>query len=70
MNKCYYCNTTEDLRPYGPDHSMVCFECAMSTPEREAATAANFKTQLEGCGDVAILDGSSVGPYPASKDET
>lgn len=63
--KCYYCETPDDLRPYGPNHSMVCFKCAISTPEREATTSANFGLQLSACGAEAMIDGSSLGPYPA-----
>ena len=62
--KCYYCEATHDLRPYGPDYSMVCFDCATSTPEREAESAAKFAVQLNGCGPVAVLDGTLTGPYP------
>ena len=63
--KCHYCNKTSDLRPYGPRGSMVCFECAMSTPERKAETEKNFGAQLDACGQAAVIDGSEAGPYPA-----
>jgi len=62
---CCYCGCAGDLRPYGPRGAMVCFSCAMSSPEREAQTAQNFSAQLAACGDVAAIDGSHVGPYPA-----
>lgn len=62
---CTYCGTTHDLRPYGPRGTMVCFDCAMATPERATETSRNFCAQLDACGDVALLDGSHVGPYPA-----
>lgn len=62
--KCNYCGTTKDLRPYGPRGSMVCFACAMETPERKAEAMRNFETQLRACGPVAVIDGSEVGPYP------
>jgi len=63
--KCHYCGQTSDLRPYGPRGSMICFGCAMSSPERKAETEHNFSTQLAACGPDAVIDGSEVGPYPA-----
>lgn len=63
--KCHYCDKTSDLRPYGPRGSMVCFKCAMSTPEREAETGKNFSIQLAASGQVAVIDGTEKGPYPA-----
>ena len=44
---------------------MVCFDCAMSTPERKAETERNFAVQLDAAGPVAMIDGTEVGPYPA-----
>lgn len=63
--KCCYCDETNDLRPYGPKGAMVCFPCAMATPERTAETERNFALQLDACGPVAVIDGSCAGPYPA-----
>ena len=63
--KCHYCGKSCDLRPYGPRGAMVCFVCAMSTPERKAETERNFGAQLDACGPDAVIDGSGVGPYPA-----
>lgn len=31
--KCEACGKMEELRPYGPGGSCVCYECAMKTPE-------------------------------------
>lgn len=62
---CHYCQKTTDLKPYGPRGSMVCFSCAMSTPERKAETERNFGAQLDACGPDAVIDGTGVGPYPA-----
>lgn len=61
--KCHYCTATGDLRPYGPRGSMVCFGCAMGTPERKAETERNYLTQLIAAGPVAVI-GEEVGPYP------
>lgn len=63
--KCHYCDQTTNLRPYGPRAAMVCFDCAMSTPERKAEAEQQFAGQLAACGDVAVIDGTNVGPYPA-----
>jgi hypothetical protein len=63
--RCHYCETTHDLRPYGPKGAMVCFHCAMSTPERLKEAERNFGMQLEAAGPVACIDGTHVGPYPA-----
>ena len=62
--KCFYCQKTNDLRPYGPNGSMVCFDCAMSSTERKVETENNFAVQLRVAGPVAVVDGTSVGPYP------
>jgi hypothetical protein len=65
MNTCHYCNMPGDLRPYGPKGAMVCFQCAMATPEREKEAGEMFGLQLNASGPVAVIDGSQVGPYPA-----
>ncbi len=62
---CCYCNRGGDLRPYGPKGQMVCYPCAMGTPQRERETERNFLAQLNAAGDIAVLDGTNVGPYPA-----
>ena len=63
--KCHYCEKTTDLRPYGPNGSMVCFGCAMETPERAAEAQRNFAAQLDACGPEVVIDGTEAGPYPA-----
>jgi hypothetical protein len=65
MHACFYCSNTEDLRPYGPKGAMVCFSCAMATPERENEATLQFGLQLKHSGPHVALDGTSVGPYPA-----
>lgn len=63
--KCHYCNsTTKELRPYGPNHLMVCFGCAMATPERKAEAGKNFEIHLMGCGDGVVVIGEDTGPRP------
>lgn len=63
-NACHYCRKPSDLRPYGPRGAMVCFRCAMATPERKLETERNFAMQVDACGSVAMIDGTEVGPYP------
>lgn len=61
---CYYCSsTTEEMRPYGPSHSFVCYGCAMMTPERVQETTRNFLAQLDAAGPNAVI-GEETGPRP------
>lgn len=62
--KCCYCPKTTDLRPYGPGCAMVCFRCAMATPERKTEAEGNFAVQLRGIDGPALIDGTETGPYP------
>jgi len=39
----------------------------MATPERKAETESNFASQLNACGDVAMLD--KAGPIPFDRKE-
>jgi hypothetical protein len=64
MSECQYCHKQAELRPYGERGAMICFSCAMQ-PQNKSATERNFGMQLNACGDVALLDGTEVGPYPA-----
>ena len=67
--KCYYCNEEfprENLRPYGPAGELVCFGCAMDTPERREQTLAATIKRMEYCAaegnGVIIL--TKDGPIP------
>lgn len=62
--KCIHCGVEGDLRPYGPKGAMVCFSCAMATPERRVEAERAFCQQLAAAGPVAVIDGTNVGPYP------
>jgi len=31
--KCSLCGSDDEVRPYGPIGSMICFDCAFATPE-------------------------------------
>lgn len=64
MDRCFYCDKADDLRPYGPRGEWVCHPCAMATPERKEAAKMQFLAQLQGAGPVAAIDGTNVGPYP------
>ena len=63
--KCTICNKEDELRPYGPNGSMICFDCAMK-PERKTETEKNFVSQLEACGSIAMI-GTEAGPIPLGK---
>ena len=45
--KCEGCGKTDELRPYGPNNSNICFDCAMKDEE---ATKKRFYEMLEGKG--------------------
>lgn len=61
---CHYCSAASEVRPYGPRGEMICFACAMATPERKRQTERAFMAQIDACGDVSVIDGTKVGPYP------
>lgn len=64
MKACHYCGTDkEDLRPYGPNHSYVCFKCAFETPERAKEAENNFVTQLLAVNGPVVI-GTDAGPIP------
>jgi hypothetical protein len=66
-NDCFYCKSTEkELRPYGPSGATVCFDCAMSTPERALEAEENFTAQLNAAGLISII-GEETGPRPLDK---
>ena len=43
--KCEMCGKTDELRPYGPNHSNVCYDCAMKD---EATAKKMFYEMLDG----------------------
>lgn len=43
--KCEECGKIAELRPYGKNHKLICFDCGMKD---EKETAKNFKFFLEG----------------------
>ena len=64
MKACHYCNTSaRALRPYGPNASWVCFDCATATPEREKQAESMFYNQLNAIKGPALI-GTENGPTP------
>jgi hypothetical protein len=67
-NECHICKTTEkELRPYGPRGEWVCFPCG-TKPENLETTANSFYSQLDACGNSAII-GLEEGPIPFGKQQ-
>jgi hypothetical protein len=60
--KCHYCDSSDDLRPYGPNGAPICFRCMKASPDREAAAVSMFAAQLEAAGPVAVA--TRHGPVP------
>lgn len=52
--KCYYCDKENDLRPYGPNGSPICFSCMKVSPEREKEAEYYFSKVLEIAPDMMI----------------
>lgn len=52
-----------ELRPYGPNGTLICFECGMK-PENKAETQRQFRSRLDLLGPDAIL--IDAGPVPAA----
>lgn len=66
MNTCYNCGTDEkELRPYGPNMSWVCFDCAMK-PENKKQTESSYIGQLEAASkeSAIVVLGEVTGPRP------
>lgn len=63
MTICYVCTTDQECRPYGERGQMICFECMMADPAREAEAERQFAMQLQAAGPVVMI-GEEVGPYP------
>lgn len=69
MHTCIHCSTTDGLRPYGPNGAMVCFPCAMETPERKKQAEDAFNSQLDAAinaGNGMVTVGTEAGPLPLS----
>lgn len=44
--KCSYCGKIDELRPYGKNAAMICFDCGMK-PENKEHTNAMVKEALK-----------------------
>jgi len=42
---CELCGKADDLRPYGPNNEMICYDCGMKD---EATTARKFEEFMRG----------------------
>ena len=43
-NKCHFCGKEEELRPYGPNAELICFDCGMKD---EKTTEKMFAKRFE-----------------------
>lgn len=65
---CAQCgNDKKELRPYGPNSSMICFPCMMSSRVLQKEAEKNFSMQLDACRSYALV-GSEDGPIPFIKE--
>lgn len=63
MGQCTDCGREEELRPYGKNGAMVCFDCAMKDePEAQRQFASQLKAAARQ-SDVVII-GEETGPRP------
>lgn len=72
MKNCFYCKQDkDDIRPYGPGGSYICFDCTISTPERNAAAKQQFMAQMEAAAQHTgiVTIGGDGGVRPATQDE-
>ncbi len=64
---CHYCGITatdlapNELRPYGPGGSDVCYPCMKADPARETAAAAVYRTLLEAAAAASPTTAAEVG---------
>lgn len=61
--RCTQCQSEYDLRPYGVNSSIICYDCAMSTPESKAEAERHMDMQFRGI-EGPIVVGLSCGPIP------
>lgn len=72
MRTCHYCGPTrEELRPYGPGGSDICYPCMKATPDRERAAEGAFGALLDAAGSMSpvVAIGSDIGPQPVTTQE-
>ena len=74
-DKCYVCNLQEgekdpigdiiELRPYGPNGEWICFNCMITSPEREVDADKHMRAVLDNHKHVVI--GEKTGIRPLTK---
>lgn len=45
---CELCGKIDECRPYGENGEQICFDCAMSTPERQAIAEKRMREYIFG----------------------
>lgn len=66
---CTYCNKEAEVRPYGKNMSLICFDCAM-LPENFEVAEQQFAIQFEAAIEEAkrhggtVIVGEETGPRP------
>lgn len=53
---CSVCSNEDELRPYGKEGSLICFDCMTSCPEKEAEAKRQFASLFKGGKSVVIDD--------------
>lgn len=66
MRTCETCHEEKDVRPYGANGALICFDCMKADPEREREAKRQFMMQLNACGPLAVI-GEETGPRPLKK---
>lgn len=66
MSECQYCGTTEEIRPYGPNASYLCWDCMMADPQRQLTAMQQCEEQIRACGPNVVI-GEKTGPRPLKR---
>ena len=66
IGMCYYCDETDDLRPYGPDGADICFRCMKEDPKREEEAERQFNKIAEAIHGPIVI-GFPDGPVSMAK---
>ena len=66
---CHYCGSTEeDLRPYGPGGSPICYPCMKADPARERAAENALGGLIDAAAAISptgvVAIGEPEGPRP------
>lgn len=55
-----------ELRPYGPNGALICFDCAMK-PENREEVERRFETALNAAETASVADGATIGHIELTK---